>query len=244
MFTTRKLLFIIAGALTLGAALRLAWALAPSLAGVDFYAYVCFARDLISPRGASAARFAYFPGVYVFWAAVMKLWGQSLRDLQQGYVTLLFTNAALCALLVFRALGRSSKGPLTPQARVLAGAFAFAWCLLLDVPLEGFVGATEPIATLPFLLGLLAWGGAPLTGRAGSWRALALGLGIGLGVFGKQQALLVAFGWLALVPDVLGPKPLHARSTLLLIPIAAVGTLLSALQLSGGLSALVRGVQT
>jgi hypothetical protein len=60
------------------------------------------------------------------------------------------------------------------------------------------VGATEPIATLPVLFGLLAWGGRSLLGKSGLFRLIALGTGLGLGLYTRQQAGLVALGAIAL----------------------------------------------
>lgn len=147
---------------------------------------------------------------------------------------MLLANAALAGLLAAR---------FSPAGtRRVAGACALGLCLLLDFGLEGLIGATEPVATLPVLLGLWAWGGEPLRGRAGWWRALALGLALGLAVFVKQQAGLLALAWLGLLPDWRARR--HEPGPLLAIPAAASALLLLLLWRSGGLGALARGLDT
>lgn len=171
------------------AAVRYAIALRPYVEGVDFYFYVYFARELW--RGAldlPLAHFHYFPGVYEFWRAGLLLGNGSSAALQWMYLALLGTNALVIAAIVIRAC-RSVSG----------GLLAGLWYAILCSEFEGFYATTEPVATLPVLIGVLLWGGVPLWSRRGVLRALALGAAFGIGIYAKQQGVLQTAGWLSIV---------------------------------------------
>ena len=161
----------------------------PVIGGLDFFYYVCTARDnLYEVAGASLSRYGYFPGGYRFWEAVLGLFGEQLATLQYAVAGVLAANAALVGAIVVRAANRVPAG-------MLAGLLYVA----LASRFEGLEGTTEPIATLFALLGVLAWGGRPLRGPAGWRRAVLLGVGLGLAVWAKQQGGIVAIGALALL---------------------------------------------
>ena len=68
-------------------AIHYAVAARDTVEGVDFYYYVCFARDLASgANDVPVARYMYFPGVYLFWRSVLRVAGESLSALQWAYV--------------------------------------------------------------------------------------------------------------------------------------------------------------
>lgn len=203
------------------------WTLAvrPWIEGVDFYAYVAFARDLArDAREVTLARYHYFPGTFAFWRGARLLAGDSWAAMQWSYLALLAANAVVAAAVVAGA----TRSPA-------AGVTTALWYALACVMREGFYGETEPVVTLPILLGLLVWSGAPLTGRSGLWRAAALGVGIGLGVYAKQQGALLTAGWLAIVAANLA-RPRERRWPWLgpgLVPVAAIATLLALILLEG-----------
>lgn len=192
--------------------------------GVDFFYYVCFARDLAEGAPVAEWRHGYFPGVYAWWRAVMAVSGRSLASLQWGALVLLLLNAFLASAVAARA-SRSAA----------AGAFAGLLAALLSLALEGAEGCTEPIAALPVLVALLLWNGAPLSGARGLARAIALGAGFGLGLYAKQQGGLLSLAWLSLLPDVVsGPlERRHRLSHVLAIPLVASGTFLAGILLEG-----------
>jgi hypothetical protein len=168
-------------------AVRQLLAARPLIEGVDLYYYLCVARDLADGVETSAMRHFYFPGVYRFWQAVFAVAGRSLPAIQWAYVALLAANALATAAVVWRGSGRAAP-------TVLAGV----WYLALCPRLEAYAGVTEPLATLPILIGLAAWAGEPLAGRWGLARAIGLGVAVGLGVYAKQLGGLLALGALAL----------------------------------------------
>lgn len=235
------LLWALLSAWALAEAVRWMLRLGPQVAGVDFYTYVTIARDTLSPEGASESRFGYFPGVFTFWAFVIRTLGEDLSSLRRAYALVLGLNALLCGRLV----SRSVRAPWSALCAFVLAASAY---VLLAVSLEGFIGATEPIATLPVLAGLLVWDGASPAGRQGVLRAAALGLGLGVAVFVKQQAALVALGWVALLPGAWGksapqgPTQAQRGLELLVVPAAALAGMLCCFALSVGLGPLTRGL--
>src|SRR5262245_42960460 len=105
----------------------------PLIEGVDFYYYLCVARDLADGVEQSVMRHFYFPGVYRFWQAVFAVAGRSLPAIQWAYVALLAANALATAAGGWRGAGRT--GPAT-----LAGLWHRALCLALAAD----AGGTEP----------------------------------------------------------------------------------------------------
>lgn len=179
--------------LTSGAASAVGYALAlrSFIESIDFYMVICFARDIA--HGVSDVplqRYNYFPGVYRFWAVAILIFGQKLSHLQWVYVAVLILNAGLIGGIVYRT---SKCFP--------AAMFGGIWYLVICSRLEGFFGLIEPIGTVPFLMALLVWSGMPLRGRTGAKRAMALGIGIGLAAYTKQQCGLLALGIFALLPN-------------------------------------------
>src|SRR5207245_1584080 len=115
-------------------AIHYAVAARDTVEGVDFYYYVCFARDLASgANDVPVARYMYFPGVYLFWRSVLRVAGESLSALQWAYVSLILANALVVGAVIVR-VSRS----------IPAGVFGAIWYLILCSRFEGFIGTTEP----------------------------------------------------------------------------------------------------
>ena len=208
---------LVAGALALATftAVRQLLAARPLIEGVDLFYYLCVARDLADGVELSAMRHFYFPGVYRFWEAVFAVAGRSLPAIQLAYVALLAANALATAAVVWRGAGRAAPA-------LLAGL----WYLALCLPLEAYGGVTEPLATLPVLAGLAAWGGEPLAGRWGLARAIALGVGLGLGVYAKQLGGLLSLGALVLPFLNLATPAEHRHDWAYLAAVAAIALLI------------------
>jgi hypothetical protein len=203
----------------------------------DFYAYICNARDLHETGTAPVDRYGYFPGVYTFWRLVFALGAGALPGLQTAYVATLAVVAVLTGILT----GRATRSPV-------AGVVTAVWMLALAGHTDGFEGCTEPVATVPVLLGLIAWGGAPLRGRRGALRAVALGVGLGLGLYVKQQAGFLSLGALALIPGLFrrkkNPEPRHSVAHVFSVPVAAVIAFAAAIGAEGqGLEPIRRGLE-
>ncbi|MGE3777505.1 MAG: hypothetical protein AB7F89_10000, partial [Pirellulaceae bacterium] len=200
----------------------------------DFYYYVCYARDTLHHGvDVPSDRYRYFPGVYAFWRTVMRVGGESLVALQWAYVLVLAVNCVLVAGIVARGC-----------RRIDAAVFAGIWYLVLASRFEGFAGVTEPLATIPFLAGVLAWGGRPLRGRAGVCASAILGTGIGLALYVKQQAGLLSLGAAALL--LVPPPGTHGRhgwAGLCLLPLISAGVFALAIAIEGmGLAPLAMGL--
>jgi hypothetical protein len=218
---------------TFAAALQLIVA-RPRVEGVDFYYYLCVARDLADGIPTRPIRHFYFPGVYRFWQGVFASVGRSLPEIQSAYVVLLAANALAVAAVVWRGVRRTAPA-------LLAGV----WYLALCLPLEAFGGVTEPLATLPVLAGLAVWGGEPLVGRAGLARAAVLGAGLGLGVYARQLGGLLALGALTLplVNLVAPPERRHRWTVLAAVPATALLVVLVGIAAEGeGLTPLRIGL--
>ena len=221
-------------ALTTFMAARQLLALRPLIEGVDFYYYLCVARDLADGVEQSAMRHFYFPGVYRFWQAVFAVAGRSLTAIQWAYVALLAANALATAAVIWRGGGRAAPA-------VLGGL----WYLALCPPLEAYAGVTEPLATLPVLVALAAWAGEPLAGFWGLARAIALGVGLGIAVYAKQLGALLALGALALPLMNLGapPERRHHWGYMAAVPAIALLVLLVGIAAEGeGLAPLRLGL--
>lgn len=213
-----------AAALAVTLSLRSLYAARPGIGSVDFFAYLCWSRDLLDGFTETARqRFAYFPGVNLYWLAVMAWIGRSLATVQWGFVTALFAGAALCGALVFRATRLWTLS-----------LFCFATELLFALATNGLQGTGEPISVLPFLAGALIWCGSerPL-------RLVALGVGIGAAIYCKQPAALLSLGWLAL----LFATPRARWLPLLLVPVAAALSLCGLFALHGGMEAVHAGLR-
>ena len=158
----------------------------PNIGNVDFFCFVCTARDLLDGASAELQKnLVYFPGVYLFWMAALTATARALSGLQWWVASVLLLDALLCALVVRR--GTRS----TPLA-LIAGCLE----LLVSFNVEGPRGTAEPLATIFFLAGAAGWAGLPLRGAA--WRGLLLGAGLGAAIYCKQTAGLLSLGWLAL----------------------------------------------
>ena len=172
-----------------------------------------YARDLANEvPSVSLDRDGYLPGVYIFWRFALWATGGSVGRVGWVYLALLALNAILTAVVLC----------VRRSPRVLLSWAAFGtWRPLPGT--RGSDGLTEPIATAPLLLGLAIWAGRPLRGDGGTRRALALGAGIGLALYVKQPAGLLALGALALIADnVRNPsRPPHAWSLLIALPVVA-----------------------
>jgi hypothetical protein len=210
----------------------------PWLEGVDLYVLIAVARDsLNNPNDVDDTRYFYFPGAFMFWRMVLGMFGHSWPVIKPAYAAVLAANTALVVVLTLRAGG----------GRRLAVYSAFFY-LLLASRLEGFAGLIEPICTIPLLAGLAVWRGSTLAGSRGLMKALALGSGIGLALYVKQQAGLLALGYVTLIPYAFAKfaDQRHGAVQLLAIPLSAVFVLLVAvlaegrglLPLSIGLTAL------
>jgi hypothetical protein len=195
------------------------------IGGDDFFFYICTARDLVA--GASAVtleRYAYFPGIYRFWGGVIAALGDDLARIQWVYLLLLIANGTLAGLVV----GRETR-------RVAAGIVAAVLTLTFCIRLEALEGVAEPLATLPALVGVLAWSYFPerLAG------ATLLGIGMGLAVEARQHAVLLLAGLLPLFFE------RRLRRSGLLALVAATAAFLAAILIEGqGLWPIVRGVST
>jgi hypothetical protein len=166
--------------------------LAPRIAGMggyDGYYYLLYARDLSAGMHEGLqARYFYFPGAYHFWRLVFAVSDGSYAACQIAFALVGLANAALVLLTAY------SAGCGMAVASLAAVSY-----LVIGQRLELEALTTEPIVTVPALLGLLAWVAAGRRGRPQLGLA-ALGAGLGLAVFVKQQGALLAAGVLGLLP--------------------------------------------
>ncbi len=212
-------------------AVRFLFASRPSVGGVDFYYYILFARDLAGgATDVPQERYVYFPGVYTFWKTVIQLSDGGLPSLQWAFLGVLLVNGVLTGAILNSLTGYWQAGALA------AGVY-----LVVASRIEGLAGITEPIATIPFLMGLWLW--IALRGsKEIPFGLLALGAGFGLALFSKQQGGLLALGAIGLLPALQYTAP-STRSTipqLLVVPVVACGVFLSAMWLEGGGLAAVK----
>ncbi len=213
----RRLLVAAIGVLALVSLASYLRAMASSVGGVDFYYYVCIARDMLDcPSDVSDNNYIYFPGVYAFWRTVMHGVGTSLPALQWSYLAVWLANAVLVAGVVWR-----------PTRSVGLAAFAGLWYCVLSTRFDSLSGVSEPLATACALAGVLIWGGQPLRGLRGWWLALAMGIGWGLSVYMKQQAGLLTLSAVTLLMGRLATDRSlrHAWPQLVAIPLVALLTL-------------------
>ena len=141
------------------------------------------------PASVSLQCYQYFPGVYTFWRTAMRIVGLELASLQSVYLAVLILNGLLVGGILMRILQSRS-----------AAVFGMIWYWVLCSRFQGMEGVAEPIATVPFLIGLLCWGGHTLVGIRGVLRTVCLGVALGLTVYVRQQAGLLTLGtiWLLL----------------------------------------------
>lgn len=195
------------------------------IGGVDFFYFICFARDYLhDATGQTLARYYYFPGGYRFWELMMALFGEELPTLQLIVLAILGANAILTGAVVSRCAS-------SPAAGIVAGF----WYLALGSRVEMLEGTTEPIATLFALAGLLAWRGMPLRGAPGWRRALLLGAFLGLAAWTKQQGGLIAAGTAVLAFNYACSRSGERDCAwqIVSIPAAAICIFLAALLLEG-----------
>ena len=199
-------------------------AMRASIGGVDFFFYVVNARDMIEvPGEVTSISYQYFPGVFQFWRCAFRLSDGDLAGLQWSYLVILVSNAVLIAAIIW-----------SMSRRVELSVLGAVWYVVLLTRFEGLYGITEPIATLPLLIGLLAWQGKPLIPATGWWRASLLGVAIGIAVATKQQAGLLSVAASALLlQQWLPPKPRHQWRWLFALPIIATLTVLGITLLEG-----------
>jgi hypothetical protein len=168
------------------------WLLAPRIPGMggyDSYAYLLYARDLAGGmHDGLPVRYFYFPGVYHFWRLVFALTDGSYAACQYAFALVALANAALMILTA------QAAGCGIAVAALAGGAY-----LVIGQRLELHTLTGEPIVTAVALLGLLGWVAAERRGRSRIGLA-ALGAGFGLGVFVKQQGVLLAAGLAGLLP--------------------------------------------
>ena len=203
----------------------------PSIGGVDFYFYVLNARDLADgPAYAPWARYIYFPGIYRFWETVFRLTDGTLPSLQWAYLGILLVNAGLVGIIL-----------MTSVTSWWGGLLGSAAYLVFMHRLEGLSGSTEPIATVPFLIGLLLWN---LCERHSHKTAglLCLSLACGICLFVKQQAGLLMLGMTALifVPSQRDQSLLNRFVDFAVVAIGTAATFVLAMWLDGGGWAAVR----
>lgn len=153
--------------------------------GVDLHVFVCHARDMLwLGTSAEDSAYRYFPGVYAFWRFVLASFGPEDAPVQTAIVLILATNTLLTGLIAFR---------LTGSAVTATAAGCLYVCLASRF--ECLSGTAEPLATIWFLAGVLAWSWWPQSSATGF---VLLGIGFGLALYCKQQAGLLALGavWL------------------------------------------------
>ena len=217
------------------ASVRYTVAIRPYVEGVDFYFYVYFARELWSgATNVPLAHFHYFPGAYEFWRLGILLGHGSSPALQWMYLSLLAANALAVAAIVAR-VSHSTSGAV----------LAALWYAVICSEFEGFDATTEPIATLPVLIGVLIWGGIPLWGHRGILRAVALGAAFGVGIYTKQQGVLQTAGWLSIVTTHAIWKRTDPRAwaRVFIIPVATAAVVLGLIGLErNGIEYLTHGV--
>jgi hypothetical protein len=170
----------------IGATLAYLKQVIPEVEGNDFWYYLCNSRDIVlSDIEAPMARYAYFPGVYTFWMIVLRVFGGTLFSAQAAYVFLQLLNIVAVGLLT---------GLVTRQGWLaIWSSLAFA---VICCRYEGFEGQTEPLATLPILIGLIIWRGRPLRLPVSY---ISLGIAFALMVYCRQQGALLAMAYVSIV---------------------------------------------
>jgi hypothetical protein len=210
----------------------------PRMLGADFYYYLVVSRHMSSGfDDISFNHYFYFPGIFAFWRSVFLLINKSIDSIQWVYLFVIVLNSLLVGLIVHKVV-----------KNLYMAVFAGMWYVLFCARFEGLLGVAEPIATLPILVGLLIWGGGSITGSVGLVRLIALGVGLGLGLYGRQFAGLVSLGALSLLPTYWlqdKKQPVVSFRRLLLLPLISGITLLIGILLEGyGLHPLIVAFKT
>ena len=204
--------------------------------GVDWFYYLCYSRDGINFYGTADNMYSYFPGIYQFWKTAMRLVGTDVASLQNVIVVALGLNAALVGVVVFQ----------HTRCKLISIGTAL-WALVVLIRFDGLRGESEIIASLFFLSTMIAWKGTPLD-HWNKWKLLfVFALGLGLTVYMKQQAGLLAIGALALVWEQLSPRfgSRHHWGMLVSLPILAALLLVGLILMEGrGLEPLSLGLST
>ena len=209
----------------------------PRMEGPDFYFYVCTARHVASGMtDISMIRYFYFPGVYTFWKMVLAFTDGTLIALQWWYFGVILVNVFLIAAII-----------QTVTRNLFSAAIGALWYVAFCSKFEGFIGATEPISTIPALLGLLIWRGPPLISNALSMRSLALGIGFGLALYIRQHAGLISIGAVSLlISDFVQDKNRRSSAiwSFLIVSLTALCTFLIAILLEGhGFEPILIGIR-
>jgi hypothetical protein len=204
--------------------------------GIDWFYYLCYSRDAIHFSGTADNMYSYFPGVYQFWKTAMRLVGTDITSLQNVIVIALGLNAALVGVVVFQ----------HTRCKLVSSGAAL-WALVVLIRFDGLRGESEIVASLFFLSTMIAWKGTPLD-HWNKWKLLfVFSLGLGLTVYMKQQAGLLAVGALALVWEQLSPRSgnRHHWGMLASLPILAALLLVGFILMEGrGLEPLSLGLST
>ena len=204
--------------------------------GIDWFYYLCYSRDGVNFYGTADNMYSYFPGIYQFWKAAMRLVGTDVASLQNVIVVALGLNAALVGVVVFQ----------HTRCKLISSGAAL-WALVVLIRFDGLRGESEIVASLFFLSTMIAWKGTPLD-HWNKWKLLLVfSLGLGLTVYMKQQAGLLAVGALALVWEQLCPRSgaRHQWGMLASLPILAVICLVGLIMMEGrGLAPLSLGFST
>jgi len=199
---------------------------------VDLFYFLCYARDMNLGGNIPENVYSYFPGIYTFWRFAILISGDALPALQAWHLGTIVLNCLLVSLLLWR-LTRSLPAAL----------FSAGWALLLYSRFQGLGGTSEPLATIPLLAALCYWNGESVRGQKGILYCLALGIGFGLALYGKQQAGLLSLGALMLLAESLGPARRHDLRILVVLPILALLTLVVAILAEGeGMAPLWKGL--
>lgn len=204
--------------------------------GIDWFYYLCYSRDGIHDYGTADNMYSYFPGIYQFWKATMRLVGTDVASLQNVIVVTLGLNAVLVGVVIYQ----------HTRCKLISSGAAL-WALVVLIRFDGLRGESEIIASLFFLSTMIAWNGTPLD-QWKKWKLLfVFSLGLGLTVYLKQQAGLLAVGALALGWEQLSPRSSnpHRWGMLVSLPILAMLLLIGFVLIEGrGLEPLSLGLST
>ena len=229
-----RLFPVIAIALLLLTAVCYLLTMREAVGDVDLFYFLCYARDMNLGGDIPENAYSYFPGIYTFWRFAILISGDSLPALQAWHLGTIVLNCLLISLLLWR-LTRSLPAAL----------FSAGWALLLYTRFQGLGGTSEPLATIPLLAALCYWNGESMRGQKGILSCLALGVGFGLALYGKQQAGLLSLGALLLLAESLGHSTArrHDLRILVILPVLALLTLLVAILAEGkGMAPLWKGL--
>ena len=199
----------------------------PTIGGVDWFYYLCYARDQINGVPTSENIYSYFPGVYMFWRQAMFWFGFDVDALRCIVILVLLINAVLVELIIWR---QTRSVALSWIGGLVHG--------VLLIRFQGLSGVTEPVALIPLLVALVVWNGDAFV----RWKkSVTVGICLGLVVLCKQQAGLLTLGALVWLPA----WKQHDKRQVIAIPIIALLTLvLLTLTEGAGLTPLFKGLDT